>query len=442
MFDLIEIIVERFILENPMIFLYLFLCGAFPCMIYKLSTVLIKRKTEKLSFQKLVWSFIFLLYLVVIYHLAQIGILEQFDELLVLDFTISYHIPVSSFLMVIPLGVFLPLIWLEFRSFKKFISVTLCFLLLILISRLFAFWTLELGYFSAHVMGIISGYLGFKYTYIFFHKGIAFCPSSTSTFLNRHEAAIYLFLSFAGVFLFYRPTSAMVHLSNQHVQSVTVLGYEMRNVVLIPISEFELPDEEIEDEVLQFPENAYIIWIEDLEGEFFGGVALCVILGTCYEGVLENMNQDVVSISVYPMRTIIVEDPNHEESQLLACDLHENQDFLLCIEMDQREWHGIPLIAEVDQREDIQFLLTDETIFEMWITDGFGGNYIRDFGTRSELENLLFPPYTFMRIYAVKNNGRYEAEKVAFFDQGLIFPPRPLIWNEGLEYPSPDRFPE
>lgn len=449
MFDLIEVIVERFIVESPLTLLYLFLCGTIPCVIYKLLTLFSSRIKEKWKFQQVVWAFIFLLYLTTVFHLVPIGTMEYIRK-----FESSWHLifntthSLSNLLLMIPLGIFLPLIWPAFRSFKKLIGISVSFFLLIAISQLFVSQTIEIGHFAAHMVGVLGGYLAFKYIYIFFHKGISFYPKTQSlSFSNYYEAITYLFLSFASVFFLYYPLTAMSHFLYSDEPSITILGYEMRNIVLIPISEVDLLQEQaLDDEALLLQEFDYVIRLEDLEDEFVGNLPLCLLLGTCYEGFPRSLSEEAILMSTSPIGPLLIEDSNRKENQFLSCERHENHEFLLCIEADITEWENIIIPLEYVEK---QFELTDDTIFQRWITDGFGEQRIQDLGGWDDFILLAAPMYLsipieqeMIRIYATEINGHYYAEKVIFFNFTfpLILPSGIVNEDEGIDDVHPSLY--
>ena len=426
MFDLVERVVERFIIDHPIVFLQLLLCVLIPCLFYKLLRVFLGKKRGTFSMQQSVWVLIFLLYLAVVFHLIQIGTLEKINTM-PSYLSIHNNIVFSNFLIMIPLGIAIVLIWEELRFFKKIFAISFGFSAFVATSNLFVNQTFDIGHFITHMLGILTGYIGFKYIFIFFHKGIKFQPQKTeSSVLFHNEAVVYFLLSFASVFFFYRPL-ATAHLLSNTTSSIVILGYEMRNVALIPVSEIYFPEEELEEDELVFPENAYIIQLVDIEEEFIGGISVCVLLGTCYEGFLEGVSNDIFTMAVYPMRTVLLRNVDNEEFPFLTCELHESREFLVCIECPGITDHNLIIAPlEVQIKE---FEITDETTFEIWFTDGFGERVIRDVDLDDSIDGRLLEDllelHQYMRVYVAEIDETY-VEKVVllhFFNPGVILTP-------------------
>jgi len=368
---------------------------------------------------------------------VQIGTLEyivRFEMMKAIDlslFTVDLNIPLSSFLMMIPFGIFLPLVWQELRSVKKLIGVGFVFSALMMISRLFAFQSLEIGYFISYLLGMISGYFGFKYIYIFFHKGIAFRSKSESTPFFIHDEAMWcLVLSFIGVFIFYRPMAAMARLPSQTMYPVAIFGYEMRNVVLIPASEIDSMLDEQDELLSDLPEYAYVIWVDDLEEEYIGDTPLCVIFGTCYEGLVTELSEEHLTMAHFAPRPLVIEDTSIDgqiDNTFFTCELHESQEFLLCFEFD-----GYLPWPETE----MQFEVNSDTTIQIWYTDGFGDVFVEEISDWHEIIWLDWLLNCHIRVYPIEIEGRFYAEKVIIYifflgdEDAYVHPPaaiRPLL---------------
>ena len=403
-----EVIIQRLILENPIILIYILFCSLILCIIFQLSVILkARKKAGNSKLRHFVWVYIFLLYLALFYHVADVGTIENLRNFggSAEFYSSSFADDMSSFafylMLSIPLGVLLPLIWSEFRSTKIITMVSFAFSLIVKLSPLGTLQSVNIGDLFASTLGAVIGYLLFKGVYIFLNKGIDFnVRGRTSSFSIRYEAICYLILSFLGVFIFYHPLAMRGYFSNSTIEQVNFIEHEMRNAVLIPALDFIIDED---DSALDIPEDAFIIRLADLEGEYLGEVALCRILGTCYEGVLLDLSEESIFVDVSTIEPLIF----IEHGISFSCELTERKDILICLENEEFE-----IIEKI-----LMFTITDETVFGIRYIDGFGE--VLEFEELSVgWSDLLFSRYGanyLIKIYSTKIEGEHFAEKVIIY---------------------------
>jgi len=196
--------------------------------------------------------------------------------------------------------------------------------------------------------------------------------------------------------------------------SAAIISHEMRNDILIPVADFALSEEDEAEDLLSTPEDAYILWIDDLE-DYFSPTILCQVLKTCYEGYLINISDTTISINSWiPLISL-------DEDTSLICELDESGDFLTCLEDVPIECEDFYLVG-VDStqffaiQEKITVIMTEETIVEIWLTDGFGELIV----VNTTWHDL--PLYEdLIRIYPLEIDGELFAEKVIIYR---------FIWEE------------
>lgn len=132
-----------------------------------------------------------------------------------------------NLLMMVPLGLLLPLIWSEFRSWKKVALIGFFLSLAIELSQLLNVRATTTEDVITNTLGAVVGYLIFK---VLGGKILGkriktlekteekSCPS-----ILRNEAVWYLVLSFMGMFLFYNPMAKLGGPSYEMGESVIVI---------------------------------------------------------------------------------------------------------------------------------------------------------------------------------------------------------------------------
>ncbi len=163
--------------------------------------------------------FIFLVYLAVVYGVTGVGTIwdlrfiaspTTFDRVYLMPFSSSTESMMPYFLnviMTIPLGFLLPLIWKQFRTMKKVAFTGFLFSVSIEFSQLLTQTrNTTLDDVMMNTLGAVIGYVIFQIFFSLFLKRDSKVNDerATSSFVIKHEAVLYLVLSFFGMFLFSR----------------------------------------------------------------------------------------------------------------------------------------------------------------------------------------------------------------------------------------------
>ena len=210
----------RVFFSNPLDALYYFICTVILCLLFQ---IFFLRKSAKqsrvyLSIRHFLWVYVFLIYLMFVYKETGMGTLwiigryetlirmEQISLIPFADIGITSGV-INYFLnivMTIPLGFLLPLIWPEFRSYKKVVLTGFAFSLLIELSQLLNLRATTIDDLVMNTLGSFIGCLIFRLLHHVIYKTRTFRPTLRSTSpIIRHEALIYIFCSFVGMFLFF-----------------------------------------------------------------------------------------------------------------------------------------------------------------------------------------------------------------------------------------------
>ncbi|MCL2559420.1 MAG: VanZ family protein [Turicibacter sp.] len=358
MLNIMEIIIENFILERPIILAYMLFSTFILCVIYQLlflSSALKKENTFHL--QHFVWVFLFLTYLAITYHLIDVRTLG--DMIQSTASPLSEYNPQQTdlwfyFFLALPLGIFLPLIWTHLREIKTFAILSTLFAFIVHLNDLIAFGRLSFASIIACFIGASVGYLLFKGVFIFFNKGIPFqTPNTPYSPFIRNEAIVYLFLSFVGVFLLYHPDLILSQVTETEVNR-TIAGHELRHDIIVT--------SENNDGVFRISFRDFHHYFDDPRDDL-----LCELLGTCQTGSLIGFTD--TTIDVFSSRHSPILSINTEFGSLLVdCELeignlgYFRDDYLICTELD--DFH-------VHYTENTYYLAADAR-FEIWMTDGFG----------------------------------------------------------------------
>lgn len=404
MLQLMEIFTQNFLIDNPLALIYLLFCALVLCALFQLLFLLpTVKKRANTSRSHLIWVLLFLLYLALTYYpLAPAtfevvrgqSFLTQVDVRL--DFT-NFDVLFFHVALFFPLGVLLPMLWPHLRTCKQTASIGFAFSLFIQIGFLWAFHFVDLAQFLAHGLGFVTGYVACKGTYRFFNKGMAFHSNHRpASYLARHEASFYLALSFLGVFLFYAPARVFAQQSPSEIHS-TIGSHHIRNDILIPLSDFntETALGRQENGSLAEPEDEpfYVILLEDFDDPF--GNLLCELLQTCLSGSVV----DFTSINMEVLLAAVTSSPLFSSRGVpLKCQLEEGGAFLFCEEN--------PDFFRAYDFEGTTFAFTDETSFEIWLTDGFGDLIVID----STKYDLL--QHDHVQLYPVDIDGEWFVERV------------------------------
>jgi len=174
-----------------------------------------------------VCSYLFVLYMLVVYRLTGMGTLWNVVRSDARICTNSIHlIPLMSFadgaygflffglnvIMTVPLGFFLAALWPSMRSYKHTALAGFCFSLAIELSQLFTNRGTNVDDLIANTLGAVLGYVLFKLFANFQSSRIsnrklekiqARDQVRAQSKMLRNEGAIYVVLSFLGMFLFF-----------------------------------------------------------------------------------------------------------------------------------------------------------------------------------------------------------------------------------------------
>lgn len=194
--------------------LYELACVLLPCLIYQLIYVLKKRKSKvKVPAIYLAWTWIFLLYLWMVFHVTGVGTVGDILRLRYLRIRENpliggYNfVPFNSFgigfvlniVMCMPLGFLLPLIFKRCRKCSKTVLTGFIFSLLIEITQIFNFRATDVDDLITNTCGALIGYGIWK----MFTKMSGDRLVSASD--EKYESVRYILLALAGVVFLYNP---------------------------------------------------------------------------------------------------------------------------------------------------------------------------------------------------------------------------------------------
>ena len=187
-------------------------CVLLPCMVYQIAFMVKKRKTEeKTPYIYLIWTWMFLLYLWMVFDVTGIGTMGE-----ILRFLKNGENPlvggynfvpfnsmgigfVLNIIMCLPLGFLLPLIFKECRKCSKTVLTGIIFSFLIEFTQIFNFRATDIDDLMTNTCGTLIGYLIWRV----FAKMSGERLKSASD--GKYEALKYILLAMAGVFFLYHP---------------------------------------------------------------------------------------------------------------------------------------------------------------------------------------------------------------------------------------------
>ena len=181
-----------------------------------------KKEERKLSVKYVFGVFVFLFYLMHVYQVTGLtgffwgpigggGYFIRTERIFLVPFSSSTDIVpyLYNILMMIPLGIFLPMLWQTFRSVKKVALIGLFFSLTIEIGQLFTIRSTTTDDLMMNTLGAVMGYgiykIGKKH---FFNKSDADIIDETNSpesFMIKYEGYFCLILSLIGANLIYHP---------------------------------------------------------------------------------------------------------------------------------------------------------------------------------------------------------------------------------------------
>lgn len=218
--------------------LYSLACVFLPCILYQLFLVCKGRKNgKKCKKEYFIWLCIFLFYIWMVFQVTGVGLLADVLRTDKKLFTGGVNlVPFASFgmgyilniIMCMPLGFLLPFIWKECRSLGRTAFTGAAFSLLIELSQLFNYRSLDIDDLTANILGTIAGYLiwsiaadirkemekkrrkrKIRKIHNEEEEFMKFVTSEWEIPLPvkhvKGHAQVYLFLSLAGTFFLYNP---------------------------------------------------------------------------------------------------------------------------------------------------------------------------------------------------------------------------------------------
>lgn len=200
---------------------YEYICVIFLCAIFQIVMVKKEHKNgHKYNLKHFTLVYVFFIYLMLVFICTGVGtiydLLRAIKENELSTFATINLIPfdaasggifehIANIIMFMPLGFLLPLIWKKFKSSKKVVGAGFLFSLAIELSQLLNIRDTDINDLIMNTLGAFLGFLllGLCKKVVKSKKEINNLEEIKLSFLARHEAAFYLILSFAGVFLFY-----------------------------------------------------------------------------------------------------------------------------------------------------------------------------------------------------------------------------------------------
>lgn len=198
--------------------LYELACVLLPCLVYQMVYAVKRRKTgEKVSGIYLAWTWIFLLYLWMVFDVTGIGTMGD-----ILRFLWQGENPVIggynfvpfdsmgigfvlNIIMCVPLGFLLPLIWKECRKCSKTVLAGIMLSMFIEFTQIFNFRATDVDDLMTNTCGTLIGYLIWRVFAKIFGDRLA------SASERKYEAMGYILMAAAGVFFLYHPFLILNH---------------------------------------------------------------------------------------------------------------------------------------------------------------------------------------------------------------------------------------
>lgn len=353
---------------NPHTLWYLFICTTILPVIF----ALFKFKKSEISLQKITWYLIFFIYLSLLTFFSLFGSFEVlFTNRLHLRQTTLIN-PTVEILLYFPLGIYLAIFNIGPIHFKTCFKQGLFFIIIIHLLNIISVMIFNplviILNITGHFLGLALFIILSKFFNTHFVLGTQYSVDKKSyNYLNT-----LMYLSLLGVFLFYWPHNFSNHFSATSTPSVNIISTINRNMVLIPA-------DEIEDEIeFYIPAGSYVIFPEDIEGEFFGGSSLCYVLGECFEGSLVELNYSYIILQDIsrPDGFLIEVDRTVENPIGLAvCNYIDSEGFILCTTYDTSS--SIDWITAQNLKI---FELSEDVILSSLLIDSFGEKLERQVG--------------------------------------------------------------
>ena len=206
--------------NSPIYTLYAFLCTAILGILFQVFCLNKVARANRVCLPRkhYIGVFVFLLYLAYVYQATGVGtiwIIGRYDTLIRME-EIAL-IPFAQFdgvhsllsyalniVMTMPFGFLLPLIWPEFRSFKKVALAGFAFSLFLELSQLLNRRATTTEDLITNVLGVLLGCFIYRILHRAIYKTKNFRPTRRSTSpIITYEAIIYLACSFVGIFFFF-----------------------------------------------------------------------------------------------------------------------------------------------------------------------------------------------------------------------------------------------
>ena len=193
---------------NLLFNLYLPLCVFLPCLIFQWYFLRKDQQRETVPLSSMIWRFLFILYLYLVIETTGVGTFWDFlrypetirpEEINLIPFVEGGLITrILNAFMFMPLGFLLPYIWQRFRRFLPVVGLAASFSLTIEILQVFNRRVSDIDDLLMNTLGAFLGFLVWKLWQKFAKK-----DSKDIQALGKNEAAAYIFLSLASVFLLY-----------------------------------------------------------------------------------------------------------------------------------------------------------------------------------------------------------------------------------------------
>lgn len=183
--------------------LYQIVCIFLPCLIYQ--WFYLRRKTERIPLSKLIWRYLFILYLYLVINTTGVGTLWdifsypeliRLQEINLIPFQSGSLITnLLNIFMFMPLGFLLPLIWKRYRQLLPTVLLGAGFSLMIELLQLF---NRRVSDIDDLLMNTLGAFLGFILWYLW--QLLVKKDSMEIYAFGTNEAGYYILLSLTGTF--------------------------------------------------------------------------------------------------------------------------------------------------------------------------------------------------------------------------------------------------
>lgn len=183
--------------------LYQIVCIFLPCLIYQ--WFYLRRKTERIPLSKLIWRYLFILYLYLVINTTGVGTLWdifsypeliRLQEINLIPFQSGSLITnLLNIFMFMPLGFLLPLIWKRYRQLLPTVLLGAGFSLMIELLQLF---NRRVSDIDDLLMNTLGAFLGFILWYLW--QLLVKKDSMEIHAFGTNEAGYYILLSLTGTF--------------------------------------------------------------------------------------------------------------------------------------------------------------------------------------------------------------------------------------------------